>query len=238
LWPWPRATRRRNTSVSLLNEALKVPTYPTESGQIGAGGLARALLASGVLKGVRMRKLLVAAGLTLGLMTPAAANAQTFITPFAGVTFGADSPGEQFSTGASLLFMGNVAGFELEFGYTPDFFKESDEITLVGDSNVTSLSANLVIGVGGGPVRPYVTGGVGLLRSHITSAEDFFDEVSTNDFGVNAGAVIIVLFSEHVGLRGDVRYFRNLQEIDVSELAVTLDSFDFWRAYGGVAFKF
>lgn len=186
-----------------------------------------------------MRKIVLAAALAVGLaVVPANATAQTFITPFAGVTFNGESPGERFSTGASVLFMGAVAGLELEFGYTPDFFKESSQLELVADSNVTSLSGNLVIGVGGGPVRPYVTGGVGLLRSRITSAEALFDDVSTNDFGVNAGAGLIVMFSDHVGLRGDVRYFRSLEDIDVGDLSVTLDDFDFWRAYGGVSFRF
>lgn len=186
-----------------------------------------------------MRKLFVTTGLVMGLaLIPAAARAQVFLTPFAGTTFGADSPGERLTTGASLLFMGKVAGLELELGYTPDFFKESSQIEFVADSNVTSLAANLVLGVGEGPVRPYGTAGVGLLRARITSAEDLFDDVSSNDFGVNAGGGIIVMFSEHVGLRGDVRYFRSLQNIDVGDLSVSLGNFDFWRAYGGISFKF
>ena len=186
-----------------------------------------------------MRTSLVAIAMTLGMAAlPATAQAQIFLTPFAGVTTGKDSPGERPTAGASVLFMGNVVGLELDFGYTPDFFDESDDLDFISGSNVTSLSANLLVGLGAGPVRPYVTGGLGLLRSRITSADDFFDDVSENDLGVNVGAGLIGMFSPRIGLRGDVRYFRGLQNIDAGDLAVSLDNFDFFRAYLGVAFRF
>lgn len=186
-----------------------------------------------------MRKSFVAAAVLAGLLAgPAVARAQTFLTPFAGVTFGNDAPSEQPTFGASLLFWGNVAGFELDFSYTPDFFGDSDPFDFASGSNVTSLSGNLVLGVGVGPVRPYVTGGVGLLRSRIDSAGDFFDEVSENDFGFNAGGGLFIMFHENVGVRGDVRYFRGLDDIDVGDLSIDLDNFDFWRAYGGLAIQF
>lgn len=186
-----------------------------------------------------MRKLFIAAGLAAAFMVPpATASAQVSITPFAGVAFEGDTAGEQLSGGASLLLMGKIVGVELEFGYTPDFYNESSEIELVGDSNVTSLSANLLLGWGAGPVRPYVTGGLGLLRTRIDSAEQLFDDVSSNDLGLNAGGGLMVFFNDHVGLRGDLRYFRGFSEIDIDDLEVTLDGFDFWRAYGGVTIGF
>lgn len=186
-----------------------------------------------------MRKFLTAAILSAGIMAaPAAASAQTFVTPFVGATFGNDAPSAQPTFGASVLFMGTVAGLELDFGYTPDFFGDSDPFDFASGSNVTSLSANLVLGVGAGPVRPYVTGGVGLLRSRIDTAGDLFDEISENDLGANVGGGLIVMVHENVGLRGDVRYFRGFDDIDVGDLAIDLDDFDFWRAYAGLAFKF
>ena len=121
-----------------------------------------------------MRTTFITASLALALTAlPSTARGQVILTPFAGATFSGDAPKSQLSTGASLLFMGPVAGLELEAGFTPDFFAESDEILFVGDSNVTSLMANLVIGVGAGPVRPYLTGGAGLLRSRV-DPDDFF----------------------------------------------------------------
>lgn len=186
-----------------------------------------------------MRKLFIAASLAAALgALPAAAGAQVLLTPFAGATFGGDSTDARPTGGVSLLFMGAVAGVELEFGYTPDFFNESSEIRLIDDSNVTSLSANLLIGVGAGPVRPYAAGGLGLVRSRVGTVEDFFDGISQNDFGFNAGGGLIVLFNRHIGLRGDLRYFRSLQSIDVGDLSLTLGDLDYWRAYGGLVIGF
>lgn len=187
-----------------------------------------------------MRKLITAAVLCSALFVSASTvGAQTIITPFAGLTFNGDSAGNQPTGGASVLFMGPVAGLELEFGFTPDFYDDNDAFTEnFGDSNVTTFSANVVVGVGRGPVRPYITGGAGLMRSFVDSASDFFDDVSSNDFGLNGGGGLIVMFSDHVGLRGDVRYFRSISDVDAGDLEIDLGSFDFWRAYGGVSFAF
>jgi hypothetical protein len=187
-----------------------------------------------------MQKWCLAAAFACAIgLAPAQAHAQTFITPFAGVTFGQDAPTQKFTTGVSATFMGKVAGFEIDLGYTPDFFDQATDFALISDSNVVTLMGNLVIGVGAGPVRPYVVGGVGLLRSRVDDGGAFFDNVTTNDFGVDAGVGVIGMFSEHVGLRGDVRYFRSLQDPSAdNDFDVALGKFDFWRATGGVSFKF
>jgi hypothetical protein len=187
-----------------------------------------------------MQRWLLAATAALALVAlPARAGAQTFLTPFAGATFGKDAPTQKFTSGVSATFMGKVAGFELDFGYTPDFFDQATDFTLIGDSNVVTLTGNLVIGVGAGPVRPYVVGGVGLVRSHVDDGGAFFDNVSTNDWGVDLGGGVIGMFSEHVGLRGDVRYFRSLQDPSAdNDFDVALGKFDFWRGTAGIAFKF
>jgi opacity protein-like surface antigen len=87
-------------------------------------------------------------------------------------------------------------------------------------------------------VRPYITGGAGLFR--ITSEESqFFDRVSSNDFGVNFGGGIMAFFNEHVGIRGDVRYFRTLTDGD-SDNGVDFDLADlnFWKWDVGAALRF
>lgn len=187
-----------------------------------------------------MRKLLIAAcaaGVLVGV-SPARAEAQTFLTPFAGVTFEGDAPANKLTYGAGLTFMGDAAGFELDFGYTPDFFNQEADVALIADSNVTTVMASLVVGPGDGPVRPYGVAGVGLIRSRI-GATDLFDGVTTNDFGVNAGVGVMGTVGPHVWLRGDVRYFRSLQDpSNDNDLDVTLGRFDFWRGTVGVSFEF
>lgn len=175
----------------------------------------------------------------LAVSLPVSATAQTFLTPYAGATFGADAPSSQPSFGASLTFLGRVAGFEVDFGYTPDFFNEEvNDIVLVGDSNVTSLMGNFVLAVGNGRVRPYGVIGLGLLRSRVDGG-DLFDDVSTNDFGFNVGFGAMGMVTDRVGLRGDVRYLRSLEDPEVDDdFDVEVGNFDFWRATGGVTFQF
>lgn len=186
-----------------------------------------------------MQRTCLAAVLALGLLTVGAsdARAQVFVTPFGGVTLEGDAPDEKFTTGASLTFMGDVAGFEIDFGYTPDFFAESDNVVLIGDNNVTTLTGNLLLGVGVGPVRPYAVVGLGLLRTQV-DVEDLFEDVDSNELAVSAGAGLMGLVGDHVGLRGDVRYFRVLEDPADSDVDLALGNFDFWRASVGIVFRF
>lgn len=51
-------------------------------------------------------------------------------------------------------------------------------------------------------------------------------------------AGIIGFVSPRVGIRGGVRYFRNLQDSDRgSNVGLDLGGFDFWRATAGVTFR-
>jgi opacity protein-like surface antigen len=136
---------------------------------------------------------------------------------------------------------GGVAGFELDFGYSPNFFQSTPNngsFDLVGDGNVTTLMANLVIGAPLGAVRPYASGGVGLIKTRVDDAGQFLGKIDSSDFGFDAGAGVMAFFSDHVGLRGDVRYFRSLQDTDPDGIDLTLGSFKFWRGTVGVTFKF
>jgi len=201
-----------------------------------------------------LRKAIIAACFVVASATaPAKASADWLFTPFLGSTFGGsanlggqsgdfkDEFERKLNYGASLAATGaGPIGFELDFGYSPNFFGLSDDtnFNLTGDGNVTTLTGNLLIGPSSGRVRPYVVGGVGLIRSKVDNPSQFFDKVSTNDFGVDAGAGIIGLFSENVGLRGDIRFFRSLQDNDPNSFDLSLGSFKFWRGTLVVTFKF
>lgn len=189
---------------------------------------------------------------------PAKASADWLFTPFVGMNFGGavtfndalgdfDDEFEKRGTfGASLAWMGaGIVGFEVDFGYTPNFFEstEGDFDFDYGDNNVTTLMANVVVGapVGGQTgmgIRPYASGGVGIIRSKIGDAEDLFD-VTSNDWGYNVGGGVAGFFSDNVGLRGDIRYFRSLQDNEPDdEFDVALGDFKFWRGSVGVTFRF
>jgi opacity protein-like surface antigen len=168
-----------------------------------------------------------------------AASAQVSLTPFAGVTFGDDAPATKFNAGAGLTFMAGIVGFEFDFGYTPDFFNEDPDFVLIGDSNVTTFTGSLVIGASSGAVRPYGLVGVGIVRSRISDAEDLFDDLTTNDFALTVGGGVTGMLNHHVGLRGDIRYFRTLKDDEPdNDLDVDIGGFGFWRATAGVMFRF
>jgi opacity protein-like surface antigen len=149
------------------------------------------------------------------------------------------SEASKFSTGGALTFLGKAAGFEFEFGYTPDFFNQQTDFALIADSNVTTFMGNVLVNLGAtARVKPYGIFGLGLLRSRI-DATDLFDATTANDFGVNVGGGVICMFADNVGVRGDIRYFRSLQDpSNDNDTDVTLGKFDFWRGAVSFTFKF
>ena len=167
---------------------------------------------------------------------PTAARADVIFTPFIGVSFGNDLDGSRTTLGASVSFMGRVAGLEFDYSNTSNFFGDRTPIT---NSNATTFMANLKFApqIRGMGVQPYVSGGVGLFRTRL-EAGDIFDSVGQNDWGFNIGVGLGGYFHPNVGLQGDIRYFRAFREIDLSEVQFDVGSLDFWRATFGITFKF
>jgi opacity protein-like surface antigen len=214
-----------------------------------------------------LRKLFMSGCLALMITAaaPAKASADWLFTPFVGLNWGSsvnfndqfgdfEDEFEKRSTfGASLAWMGGgIAGFEIDFGYTPNFFEstEGDGDFDFGDSNLTTLMANLTLGapIGGQSgigLRPYASGGVGIIRSNLGDAGDFFDIDASTDLGFNVGGGIAGFFTDNIGIRGDVRYFRSLvnddddDDLDPEDLDdFNLGSLRFWRGSVGVTFRF
>lgn len=207
-----------------------------------------------------VRKLLLASSLVcfVSAATPTQASADWLFTPFIGGNWGGsatfsddhsdfeDEFERKVNFGASLAWMGGgIAGFELDFGYSPNFFQstEGDADFEYGDNNVTTLMANVVLGAPAGGqagrgIRPYASGGVGVIKHRIGDAGDLFDVNSTN-WGFNVGGGVSGFFSDNVGIRGDVRYFRSLQDNEPDdEFDVSLSDFRFWRGTVGIVFRF
>jgi opacity protein-like surface antigen len=186
----------------------------------------------------RAIKALVVASVFALLFAPATARAEGYVSPFAGVHFGNDQLEKNFAWGVDAGWMGaGVIGGEIDFGYGPDAFGETV------DNHVLDVMGNLIIGVpvGGtrGPgIRPYVTGGLGMIQSKISGVGSIPD-FDQKDFGFNLGAGAMGFFSDHVGLRGDVRYFRTINSDDSADddFDFDLGSFDFWRASVGLVIR-
>jgi len=195
-------------------------------------------------KPVRSRRHVAAASLLLAL-TSAPARADGFIIPFVGFNFGGDSGSNCVSLtdckekrtnfGVSLGSMGTVFGFEEEISYAKNFFGETPGAA----NSVFSAMSNLLIGVGVGPVRPYVVGGVGLIRPHVSSLTGSLMSLGAtekNAIGYDIGGGVTAMFGSHVGIRGDLRHFHTLQ--DVNLLIFKGQKLDFWRAAAGLALAF
>ena len=188
-----------------------------------------------------------AIGFLLMAMMPAAARADGLIVPFAGVNFGGDAgetigdgaDAKKFDWGASFAWMGGgVFGFEGDIGYSPDFYGKND----VGGSSLLSLMGNVLIGVPFGGqqgfgIRPYGLVGVGVLRSDLESFDDLLDDNS--EAAWNFGGGVLIFFGAHVGIRGDVRYFRTFGDVDFGPIELSdTGAVDYSRGSLGLVFRF
>ena len=190
--------------------------------------------------------------LSFGLMTAAPAYADGFVTPFVGVNFSgavgaalknAVDDNSKLTYGVSLGWMGGgIIGVEGDIGYAPKFFAPTANI---GKTNVLTAMGNIIVGIPiggqhGGGIRPYLVGGAGLLRTNVTSSLSSL-QLDNSSAGFDVGGGINAYFADHIGIRGDVRYFRDFSERDANTaLGFELGTghLDFWRGTVGVVFRF
>ena len=182
------------------------------------------------MKTVKTASILLAAVLGLAARP---ATADTVVTGSIGRAFSGDLLTDHVNYGASIGFLGNVFGFEVEGTYSPDVFGD----TPAGTNNITTLMGNVVLGAPlGRTSRLYASAGVGLMKFRVPDFDTFFD-VSRNDFGMDAGAGVMVGFGGALGVRGDIRYFRDLKSGNRIE-DVDFGSFHYWRGSAGVTLRF
>ena len=190
----------------------------------------------------------LAIGFFLMVLTPAAARADGFIVPFAGVNFGGNAgeslgdgaDAKRFDWGTSFGWMGGgVFGFEGDIGYSPDFYGKTD----LGGSSVLSLMGNVLLGVPFGGqqgfgVRPFGLVGIGVIRSDLESFDDLVG-LDNTEVAWNFGGGVLVFFGSHVGIRGDVRYFRTFGDVDFGPIEVgDADAVDYTRGSIGLVLRF
>ncbi len=184
------------------------------------------------------------------IWAPAQARADGYVSPWVAANAGAgfsngninfDNGRAGFGVNAGAMG-GGIFGGEVDFGYSPSFFGTTNDF---GTNSVIDLMGNVIVGVPiggtrGAGVRPFVTAGLGLMRRQIDGGTVFNVSSSTNDFGWNAGGGVMGFFSDHVGLRGDIRYLRTINASDVSvsqPFNFSEGDFHFWRAAIGVVFR-
>lgn len=165
------------------------------------------------------------------------ASAQGFITPFVGFNFGGDSANclsltncqeKRTNFGVSLGTL-SAFGFEEDISYAKNFFGDTPGT----DSSVFSAMSNIMISVPAGPVRPYVLAGVGLIRPHVSTSLASLASFDKNAFGYDIGGGMHVIVG-HVGVRGDLRRFKTLQDIPLFRS----QPLAYWRGSVGLTLVF
>jgi hypothetical protein len=185
------------------------------------------------------RLLALAAALLAFHVTPARADG--FITPSVGFNFGADATNcnslrscddRRTSWGVAIGTTGGVFGFEEEFAYAPNFFGTASG----GDNAVLTLMSNLLLVIPAGPVQPYGLVGLGLVRPHARLNPQSLAS-DQNTLGWDIGGGVNIFLAHAVGVHGDVRHVRTLQDVTLGGLFVNAP-LDFWRGSAGVTFRF
>jgi len=182
---------------------------------------------------MRLRASMVALAVILGLAAaPTTAQADIVLTPFAGVNFAGDTPDTPLTFGGGVTFVGRSIGLEIEASRTNDFFSD-------GQTDVSLVSASLVGGADlpGTGVKPYFLAGVGLMRTN-TELANILEDTSYNNFAILLGGGLNAYFTDNIGLRGDIRYYRRLErQSDIGVIPIA-SNFDFFRATIGLNIRF
>jgi hypothetical protein len=174
------------------------------------------------------------------------AHAQSYLAPSIGVVFGNPSAEGRANFGADLGWLSprDPIGVDLDVVYAPSFFGNGGPY---GDNSVTTVMANVMFAPGvesrygfrrrgrGALVRPYVSAGAGVMHEVITTP----GQVSNTDLGVNFGIGAMTVSRRSFGVRGDLRYFRDLVDRQSgNRTTIDFGAFHFWRASLGLVLAF
>ena len=112
------------------------------------------------------------------------ARADGWVTPWIGSAFGSSIENGRGTFGVSAGGMGaGVVGGEVDFGYNPSFFGTQTDF---GNNSVLNFMGNVIVGVPiggthGKGLRPYVVGGVGLIRTQVDANSNLFRPAASDN---------------------------------------------------------
>lgn len=173
----------------------------------------------------------LAAGLLLAFASPQSAAAEWHFTPMVGTTFFAktslidpdaatDQSHRNFG-GSVALLGGGIFGAEGLVVWTPGFF--TGDKGLVESSRSIAAMGNVVVTT---PrrwteysLRPFVSGGFGLLHMSETQVVNLFP-FNSNIPAFNIGGGAIGFLSQQTGLRFDLRYYSGLSRMDEGNVSI------------------
>ncbi|HUE87216.1 MAG TPA: hypothetical protein VMO26_14165 [Vicinamibacterales bacterium] len=182
------------------------------------------------------------------MFAPAPAHADFFVTPFAGIKFAGDAsiPNLDFGASNTKFTLGGMAGVlgdgifgvEADVAYVPRFFERSSG-SLVTRSHVFTLMGNVIVTVPrtitGYSLRPFVSGGAGLMRVKIDDIADILP-VNSNLLGLNVGGGAVGPLTHLVDVRLELRWFKSLTTGNETPL-LPRTALSFWRAAVGLTIR-
>jgi Outer membrane protein beta-barrel domain len=181
--------------------------------------------------------------------SPRETRADYLFMPFIGGAFARETVFrtgvEQGEGSTHVIFGGSVSwlssgifGFEGDFAYAPRFFERDNPLDDILDSNVLTLSGNVIVAVplsvSEYSLRPYAVGGVGLIHSGINYLVP--TPVDDNSLGFNVGGGAIGFLTRRTGVRFELRHFRTFDR-EPNQVLEVLPKLSFWRFTVGVVIR-
>jgi len=187
----------------------------------------------------RTRSSVLVTALIYVFLLPRAAAAETLLIPWLGANNGGPYSSGAIEIGSSVGgTFGGVFGADVDFGYSPNFFGNGLS------SHVLTLMGNIIVGIPfdraqAAGIRPYATGGLGLIRAHIDGAPYSYGySLGGNSLGANVGGGIMGFFGAHVGVRIDLRYLHSLDDNTVySPNTLDISRLHYWRTSFGLVVR-
>ena len=190
-----------------------------------------------------MRSFVLAILIVLAVVAlPSRAAAQGFLAPFVGYDVGGDAgtcPSflhdctEKKSGYGVVLGAGGIIGFEEDLGYANNFYGKS---VTFGENSVLTLMSNIAVKIPTPLVRPYASGGLGLMRSHtgLTLSGVTAANVDDNSLGYDIGGGVMILLPFHLGVRADVRNLHSFNDLKISGITLPNAKLNFSRVSIGL----
>ena len=179
------------------------------------------------------------------LMLPALARAEWTVKGFAGLTYGGshgfvDLDGTSGRSkpvfGGAIGWRASSIGVELEIASDPQRLKGSSDLVVTGRATSVMLNATWAMPRRLGPIRPYLTGGIGSVG---VSYEDSLDAFTSTTMlaAANVGGGVLIPASPRTEFVADVRYLRTRYG-DAAPGGFGEPYLAYWRASAGVLFRF
>jgi Outer membrane protein beta-barrel domain len=201
---------------------------------------------------MRQQRFSILLAIVLVASLAADGSADWVVTPYAGLNWGAaatfndaalsydDEFKARMNFGGEVDWVNGPFAVGFDFGYLPGFFadRKADDDFEFGGSHVLTMMASVAYTFQIAGLRPYGAAGFGVIRTHITDEFELFTVDSTNA-AFNAGGGVQWPLGPKYGIRGDVRYFKTVQEkLPEREVDVAIGDLSFWRVTGGLTIKF